>query len=442
MTALDPQRQAWYERACARIDEARMCGLIGRLTDVHSPTGAERAVCELLVAELAASGLDARYQSVQGESGNCIVRVPGRGEGPTVLLYSPIDTHLDADPGQDLPWVGPELRADMLPRTLERGGSLIGLGSSNPKSMVVSIAEAVRCVVEAGVPIAGDVVAAFCGGGMPWVVAQRGNAGIGSGVRHLLAHGVTADAAVIVKTWDDVYHEHPGMAWFRITVGGSLGYSGIPRGIPEFRSSIVPAARLILELEDWLIAYPERHRSREILPQGWIAAVRAGWPAKPAFPPAAAEIYLDVRTGPDQSLPELESELRSFVRSVAERHPELDARVELIVSFPGARTDPAHWIVRSALRAWQATHGRPYPGPPPMSGISDAAVIQRAGIPIVRIGYPFRSGEALPPEFRDGLGGMGAVAPADLVGTIRQMIHIVVDTCTRRRADLAGEPAT
>jgi acetylornithine deacetylase/succinyl-diaminopimelate desuccinylase-like protein len=442
MTALDPERQAWYESACARIDEARMGRLIRRLTDVHSPTGAERAVCQTLAGELEESGLHACYQAVQGDSGNCIVRVPGRGDGPTVMLYSPIDTHLEADPKQDVPWVGPELRDDMLPRTLERDGTLIGLGSSNPKSMVVSIVEAVRCIVEAGVPVVGDVIAAFCGGGMPWVAVHRGNAGVGSGVNYLLSHGVTADAAVIVKTWDDVYHEHPGMAWFRITVAGSLGYSGIPRGVPEFRSSIVPAARLILELEDWLSAYPERHRSREILPQGWIAAVQAGWPTKPAFPPAATEVYLDVRTAPDQSLHELESELKSFVRSIAERHPEIDADVEMIVSFPGARTDPEHWIVQSALRAWQATHGHAYPGPPAMSGISDAAAIQRAGIPTVRIGYPFRSGGDLPKEIRDGLGGMGAVAAADLVGTIRQLIHIVVDTCTRRRAELNRVPAT
>ena len=416
--------------------------LIRRLTDVHSPTGAERAVCQLLAEELTASGVCAHYQAVQGDSGNCIARVRGSGDGPTLMLYSPIDTHLDAEPDQDVPWVGPELRADMLPRTLESDGALIGLGSSNPKSMVVSIVEAVRAVVEAGVPLAGDVVAAFCGGGMPWVAVHRGNAGVGSGVRHLLSHGVTADAAVIVKTWDDVYHEHPGMAWFRITVAGSMGYAGIPRGIPEFRSSIVPAARLILELEDWLVAYSERHRTTEILPQGWISAVQAGWPTKPAFPPAATEIYVDIRTNPDQSHRELEIELKSFVRSVAERYDDIDARVEMVLSSPGARTDPGHWIVKSALRAWQVTHGRPYPGPPAMSGISDAASIQRAGIPIVRIGYPFRSGDALPAEFRDGLGGMGAVAAADLVCTVRQMIHIVVDTCMRTRSELTRMQST
>jgi acetylornithine deacetylase/succinyl-diaminopimelate desuccinylase-like protein len=210
---------------------------------------------------------------------------------------------------------------------LVQGESVIGLGSSNPKSMVASVIEAVQCLISAKVPLTGDVIAAFCGGGMPWIATTRESAGIGSGVRYMLSHGTTADAAVIIKTWDDIYYEHPGMAWFKITVSGSLGYAGIPRGVPEFRNSIIPAARLILELEDWLIEYPARHRSDQILPQGAISALRAGWPTKPAFPPAATEIYLDIRTNPDQSMSELASELENFIQSVSRRHDDIRATV-------------------------------------------------------------------------------------------------------------------
>lgn len=437
MTPLDPPRQQWFEATCSLIDEQRLGRLIQHLTELHSPTGAERNICEFLASHLSDAGLEARYQPVCLESGNCIARLRGNGDGPSVLAYAPVDTHLDADPELDVPWAAPKLRADMLPRALVRGESVIGLGSSNPKSMVASVIEAVHCLIGAEIPLAGDVIAAFCGGGMPWIATTRGNAGISSGVKYMLSHGTTADCAVIIKTWDDVYYEHPGMAWFKITVSGSMGYAGIPRGIPEFRNSIIPAARLILELEQWLIEYPARHRSDQILPQGAISALRAGWPTKPAFPPAATEIYVDIRATPDQSMSELESEVEDFIQSVNRRHPDIEATVEMIVSYQGARTDPNHWIIGSALRAWQQTHGRPYPGAPPMSGISDAAAINLAGIPIVRIGYPFRSGETLPQEFRDGLGGMGAVSPSDLVISIRQLIYILIDICTRTRSEVA-----
>ena len=42
------------------------------------------------------------------------------------------------------------------------------------------------------------------------------------------------------------------MCWFKVVVKGTLGYAGMPHNLPRFRSSIVPAAKVILELEEWL----------------------------------------------------------------------------------------------------------------------------------------------------------------------------------------------
>ncbi|NIN35505.1 MAG: acetylornithine deacetylase, partial [Gammaproteobacteria bacterium] len=61
--------------------------------------------------------------------------------------------------------------------------------------------------------------------------------------------------------------EHPGMVWFKVTTWGTMGYSGIPRGTPGFDSAIIPAAKLILELEEWLAAYPDKHTSDQIKPE-------------------------------------------------------------------------------------------------------------------------------------------------------------------------------
>lgn len=434
MSGLDAARRHWFETACARISPSRLERLIIELTNRHSPTGAERRACEFLVDHLSAAGLEARYQAVAADSGNCIARIPGDGRGPVVMLYAPIDTHLDADAELDVPWVGPQLRADMMPMAQMRDGSIIGLGASNPKSMVASVAEAACCLRDAAVPLHGDVLVACCGGGMPWIAGGRGNAGLSSGVRHLLSHGVTADCAVILKTWDEVYHEHPGLAWFRIRVLGSLGYAGIPRGIPEFRSSIVPAARLILELEQWLGEYPARHQSAQVRPEGAIAAVRAGWPDKPAFPSAATEIYVDLRTTPDQTMSGIKREFDEFIGAARARYPDVEITWEMLAFRQGSRTDPEHWIVQSALRAWAETHGRPYPGAPPMSGQTDAAAICEHGIPVVRVGFPFPA--ATPTgEFRDGLGGMGVANVAELLTSIRLMIYMLIDSCTRTREE-------
>lgn len=430
------EQQAWYEQAIGRIDQQRLKQLIFELTARHSPTGAEREASEFMVEYMNQAGIDARYQPITEISGNAVGRVRGSGTGPSLLLYAPVDTLLEGDPEKDLPHAGPEMRADMLPEPYIDGDLVIGLGASNPKSMVSLITEATQCVVEADVPLTGDVIVATAGGGMPWIVAERNNAGISNGVSHLLAHGVAPDFGIIVKPWDEVYYEHPGMIWFKVTTWGTMGYAGIPRGTPGFRSSIVPGAKVILEIEEWLAAYPDRHTSEQIKPEGWIAAVRAGWPEKPALPGAACEIYLDVRTAPGQTAAQVEREFAALMGEIMDKHDDVDATWETIVTCDAARTDPDHWITRSSTRAWEAVHGRAYTETPYLSGQTDAATICRLGVPLVRIGYPWIGDKEMPEEFAEGLGGMGVANIPDLVATVQQIIYNIIDSCTRTRAEV------
>lgn len=432
---LDAPRRRWYEAACERLDLARVKQLVIDLTARHSPTGGEREAAQFMADYLNRVGIDARYQPVTERSGNCYGRVRGAGDGPTLMLYAPIDTLLEGDAEKDLPHAGPALRADMVPDPRIEGDLVIGLGASNPKSMLALLTEALTCVVEAGVELRGDAIIATAGGGMPWRVPERDHAGLSSGVSHLLSQGVTADFGVICKPWDEVYYEHPGLVWFKVTVWGAMGYAGIPRGTPEFRSSIIPAARLILELEEWLKAYPDRHASEQVKPEGWIAALRCGWPDKPAFPGAATEIYLDVRTSPLQKAAEVEREFAQVMGAILAKHEGLKAEWETLATCDAAATDPTHWIVQSALRAWEEVHGRPYAGAPPMAGQTDAAFINRAGFPLVRIGYPWVGEKDLPAEFAEGLGGMGVACIPDLEGPIKQAIYMVIDSCTRPRGE-------
>lgn len=427
------QQDAWYEAACSQIDSERLKKLVFDLTNIHSPTGMEAQASRFLASHMAKLGLDAQYQAINEQSGNCIGRLKGHGDGASLLLYAPIDTHLDADAEIDVPWVGPELRADMLPRAEIRGDSVIGLGASNPKSMIAALTEAANCILDCGIPLSGDLIVASAGGGMPWVSEERNHSGISSGVMHMLSHGVTADMGVIFKPWCEVYYEHPGMAWFRVTVHGTMGYAGIPRGIPGFDSAIVPAARLILELEEWLAAWPEKHSSTQIKPEGWIAAVRSGWPDKPAFPAAACEIYIDLRSNPDQRMADVEAEFSQAMREIMDRHPQIRADWEMYVSCQGSRTDPEHWIVKSALRSWETIYGKSYPGAAMMSGQTDAATICQLGIPLARIGYPSIGEKDVPEEFAEGLGGMGVACIPDLLDPVKQLIYIIIDTCTRSR---------
>ena len=75
---------------------------------------------------------------------------------------------------------GPVMRGDMMPRGFEEGDFVYGLGAANPKCMVATLAEIATALCEARVPIRGDLIVAFAGGGMP-VNCRRRNWGMSSG---------------------------------------------------------------------------------------------------------------------------------------------------------------------------------------------------------------------------------------------------------------------
>ena len=64
-----------------------------RLCEIPSPTGEERALAEHLATRGRRAGVEATCQVVDGEQANALLRYPGRGDGPDLLLYAPIDTH-------------------------------------------------------------------------------------------------------------------------------------------------------------------------------------------------------------------------------------------------------------------------------------------------------------------------------------------------------------
>ena len=315
-----PEMDAAYARARTRLDPARLKQFLFDLTDIHSPTGATRRAAEFVAGRMEGMGLKPMLDPMSDISANVLGEKRGAGDGATLLLYAPIDTHLEGD-ASDYPWAGPEQFADLRPSAKLVGDWVYGLGSSNPKAMVAGLMEVAHALLEADVPMLGTLNVGFADGGMPVTIPQRHNAGMSHGVHHLLNRGMAPDFAIIMKPWNWVYHEEPGMGWFKIQVKGTLGYAGVPRGIPGFRSSVVPAATVILELEQWLIAYAERNRSGDIYPHGWIAGVRGGWPERPAFPSAVTEIVFDVRISPRTTPGEVKAQFAAFMAELGARFP-------------------------------------------------------------------------------------------------------------------------
>jgi acetylornithine deacetylase/succinyl-diaminopimelate desuccinylase-like protein len=116
--------------------------------DTVNPPGNETFAAELLRDYLAESGVEAELYAKVPERANLVARIPGRGDGPRLLLLSHTDTVV-ADPveWQLDPWSG-ELR----------DGEVWGRGALDMKGQVAASAVAFASLAREGFEPAGDLI--------------------------------------------------------------------------------------------------------------------------------------------------------------------------------------------------------------------------------------------------------------------------------------------
>lgn len=436
--ALGAEREAWVETAWAEIDRNRLLELVAGMTSIPSPTGEERQLAEHLAERLRLAGLQGRYQAIDPTQGNAVGRLDGAGDGPSLLLYAPIDTLTAGDEDEDVPWAAPELRPDMRPKASVEGDWVIGLGASNPKghgACVVAAAEAVR---RAGIPLRGDLHVGLGAGGMPTnkrPVAHmtRYNAGQGSGCSFMLEQGLHTDYALIAKPGWSVAWEEVGLCWFKVRLRGAFGYVGSRHRIP-YHNPIVDSATVVTALEAWFGEYAARNTSGLVTPQGQIGAIEGGWTRTASLSPAACDLYIDLRTSPRTPPVEVRRQFDEAMQAIAGANPALDMTWDMILAIPGTSTPPDSWIVQSSARAWERVEGQPHQAAAGTSGATDANILRNRGIPTARVGMP---------KLRDPSGaevdfamGMNAVDVEDMRRLTRLLVYTIVDTCGRRRDEL------
>lgn len=359
LAGLDEQRRAWTAEAWRHVTAERLRELIVGLVGVPSPTGDERPLAEHIAATLSSVGLRATTQAIDARQANAWARLEGDGSGPDLMLYAPIDTLTVGEESEDVPWIGPELREDMRPWATVYDDLVTGLGASNPKGHAACVMMAAEAIALAGIPLTGDLVAAFGAGGMPTNArpgSDRANTGQGVGCSFLLEQGVWTDYAVIAKpgwtvSWDEV-----GLAWFEVTVHGTHTYAGSRHRLP-YDNAIARAADVVRHLEEWFVTYAERHTDGTVAPQGIVSSVRGGWPRMAAVTPAVCTLRVDLRIGPDTTPIQAKREFKSAVEALRDKLPGLDATVEMILAIPGTRTSRESWIFRSAAAALGGLRG-------------------------------------------------------------------------------------
>ena len=436
--ALSARQAELIKEAQAQISEDGLRRRITEMAAIASPTGEERALAEYLVAAMADAGLASTYQPIDSKQGNALGRLHGTSTvgGADLLLYAPIDTHILGDEVEDCPWIGPSVRPDMRPQPFDEGGFVVGLCAENPKGYAACILTAAEAIKHAGVDLLGDLMIGFGAGGMPTNKrpvpgADRYNAGQGNGCSFMLEQGFRPDFAIIAKPGWAVAWEEVGLAWFRITVRGNLNYTGQRHRLPN-RNPIVGMTKVIEGLESWFPEYTVANTSGLVAPQGSIGAIEGGWPHKPAFVPAACNLYVDLRLSPRTEPSAARRQLLTALERIESQNPGLEVDCEMILAVPGGSTPADNWIVQSSTRAWEAVEGAPHVPRTGTSGATDANILRGRGIPTARIGMP-------PPKQKppyDNTFSMGVVEVAGMYALTKLLVHVAIDTCTRDRATL------
>jgi acetylornithine deacetylase len=262
----------WLARVLDEVDadEAAMVEAASDLVGVPSVSGsdAEHEVQAVVADDLARDGLeidhwalpldalaaDPRFPGVEvprREAWGVVGRLPGRGDGASLLL----EGHIDVVPPGDLDaWSHP----DPFSGRIEEG-LLHGRGACDMKAGVIAARWAVRALRRSAVPLRGDVLLA--------TVAGEEDGGLGT--FGLLERGWRADACVVPEpTGLDLVPACAGALTFRLRIRGRAVHASRRTDGVSAIEKLGPVLRALRDLEAarnahvdplmrrWAVAYP------------------------------------------------------------------------------------------------------------------------------------------------------------------------------------------
>lgn len=362
-----------------------------------------------LLSSADAPGVEAPRTHVSG----LVARLPGRRDGPSLLL----EGHVDVVPPGDLAqWAGGDPYSGTVTGDA-RSGTLTGRGAADMKGGLAAALAAVRAIRRSGAELDGDLLLAC--------VQSEEDGGLGTYAT--LARGYRADACVIPEpTSLDVVPACGGALTFRLHVPGRAahasrrteGVSALEKLWPVHRALVRLEARRNAHVDPlmrrWPVAYPIS-----------LGVVRGGDWASTVPDLVVAEGRLGVVL--DEPVEAARAALEDAVAEACGEDPWLarhPVRVEWWGGqFASGRTPESSDLVdRVRLAHAEAAPGRPQQVYGAPYG-SDLRLLTAAGVPTVHYG-PGDAAQAHAPDERVPLAEVHAVA--------RTLAILALDVCTAR----------
>ena len=368
-----------------QVDRDRLVDTASRMIGVHSFTGDEQSMAELMVSLYEPLGLAVQWQQVEDNRANALGTWHGAGGGPTLMFNGHMDTSYS---GRE-PWL--RNVPGFQPQAFEREGRLYGLGISNMKGALACYVEAVRALQDAGVRLRGDVlIAAVCG---EIEKTQYGNAtggqyrGYAAGSRYLVTHGGVADMCLLGEpTEGKVVLGHYGALWLRIRVHGNFIHTAFSEGKRD-QNSVLRMHEVLAAVQEWIPTWEDdpSNAYRGVKAIVNVGAIEGGFGWRVSRTPHHTDLFLDVRVPPTKPMSVARREVLDLVRALGERFADYGIEGEVYVTAPGAEIDESHELVAAV----DAAHAEVFGATPERDvtrWFSDASALSRYGIPTLNYG--------------------------------------------------------
>ena len=362
------------------VDRDRLVETASRMIDVHSFTGDEQRMAELMAELFEDLGLQVQWQQVEDNRANALGTWRGAGGGKSLMFNGHMDTSYS---GRE-PWLRDV--PGFQPKAFVEDGRLYGLGISNMKGALACYVEAVHALQDAGVRLRGDVLIAAVSGEIE--KTQYGEAqgaqyrGYAAGTRYLVSHGGVADMCLLGEpTEGKVVLGHFGALWVRIRVHGNFIHTAFSEGKQD-QNSILRMQEVLAAVREWIPTWEDdesnSYRGAKAIVN--VGAIQGGFGWRVSRTPHHTDLFLDVRVPPTKPMGVARREVLEMVRSLPH-----DAEGEVYVTAPGAEIEEGHELVA----AIDTCHAEVFGGTPERDvtrWFSDASALTRYGIPTVNYG--------------------------------------------------------
>ena len=301
------------------VDRDRLVETASRMIDVHSFTGDEQRMAELMASLYEDMRLHVQWQQVEDNRANALGTWAGAGGGKSLMFNGHVDTSYS---GRE-PWLRDV--PGFQPKAFERDGRLYGLGISNMKGALACYVEAVRTLRDAGVRLKGDVLIAAVAGEIEktqYADATGGEfRGYAAGTRYLVTHGGVADMCLLGEpTEGKVVLGHFGALWLRIRVHGNFIHTAFSEGKRD-QNSILRAHEVLTSVQEWIPTWEDdpanAYRGAKAIVN--IGAIEGGFGWRVSRTPHHTDLFLDVRVPPTKEMGVARREVLDWVRSLGGR---------------------------------------------------------------------------------------------------------------------------